>query len=41
VIPGGQERTEAQWRTLLANGGFELARLVPAGGTNVIEARPR
>jgi SAM-dependent methyltransferase len=39
VIPGGQERTEAQWRTLLASGGFELADLIPGAGTNLIEAR--
>jgi hypothetical protein len=29
VIPGGQERTEPEWRSLLARGGFELAQIVP------------
>lgn len=40
VIPGGQERTEAEWRTLLHSGGFELTRVTPASDTNLIEARP-
>jgi hypothetical protein len=40
VIPGGLERTEAQWGTLLHSGGFELTRIAPGSGTNLIEARP-
>ena len=27
--PGGRERTEAEYRELLASGGFRLARVVP------------
>jgi hypothetical protein len=39
VIPGGKERTEAEYRTLLAAGGFELQRIVPtAAEVSVIEA---
>lgn len=40
VIVGGQERTEEEWRDLLAEHAFELTRVVPAGPTNLIEARP-
>ncbi len=41
VVPGGQERTEAEYRELLASGGFELTRVVPTrGDVAVIEARP-
>lgn len=40
VGPGGQERTEADWRTLLGDGGFKLRRIVAGGGTNLIEALP-
>ena len=29
VGPGGQERTEAEYRTLLGKAGFRLTRLVP------------
>jgi hypothetical protein len=39
VIPGGQERTETEWRSLLARGGFELQRIVPtAADVCVLEA---
>jgi hypothetical protein len=38
---GGRERTEADWRALLAAGGFALQRRVVAGSTyEVIEAVP-
>src|ERR1700722_9959615 len=40
VIPGGHERTEADWRTVLGDGGFKLRRIVAGGGTNLIEALP-
>lgn len=40
VVPGGRERTEAEWCALLADGGFELSRIVPASGTHLIEAVP-
>jgi hypothetical protein len=36
--PGGCERTEAQFRALLARAGFRLSRVLPAGLVNVIEA---
>ncbi len=29
LIPGGQERTEAEYQSLLGKAGFELARVVP------------
>jgi SAM-dependent methyltransferase/DNA-binding HxlR family transcriptional regulator len=38
--PGGCERTEVQYRELLAQSGFDLAAVYPAGRFNVIEARP-
>ena len=37
--PGGAERTEAQYRGLLEQSGFALAKVYPAGRFNVIEAR--
>lgn len=39
VIPGGQERTEDEYRRLLAAGGFELQRVVPtAAEVSLLEA---
>ena len=29
VVPGGKERTEAEYRALLAAAGFELTKLIP------------
>jgi hypothetical protein len=41
VSAGGRERTEAEWRALLAEGGFHLCQVHPAGPTSaVIEASP-
>lgn len=41
ALPGGRERTEAEFRVLLRQGGFELTRVVPtASPVSVIEARP-
>jgi hypothetical protein len=40
VVPGGQERTEADWHKLLGDGGFKLSRIVAGGGANLIEALP-
>jgi ubiquinone/menaquinone biosynthesis C-methylase UbiE len=37
--PGGCERTERQYRELLAQSGFDLAAVYAAGRFNVIEAR--
>ncbi len=38
VLLGGRERSAAEWRTLLRRGGFELVRITPAAGTNLLEA---
>ena len=41
VMNGGRERTEAEYRKLLADAGLELVRIVPIdGGPSVLEARP-
>jgi hypothetical protein len=41
VLPGGMERTEEQYRTLLGQAGLRLERIVPtAADVSVIEARP-
>ena len=38
---GGCERTDAEYRTLLRRGGFELISVVPTGGSSaVLESRP-
>ena len=31
LIPGGKERTESEYGTLLGKAGFELTRVVPTG----------
>lgn len=41
VSPGGRERTQEEYASLFHASGFELARVVPAGTGNVIEAHPR
>jgi len=38
VLLGGRERTEREWRSLLAEGGFELAAVRPDPRQTVIEA---
>jgi len=39
VLPGGRERTETEWRDLLAKAGFVMTRLVPTKvAESVIEA---
>ena len=41
VLPGGRERTEPEYREMLAKAGFRLERLVPTPTENsVIEGRP-
>jgi hypothetical protein len=43
VLLGARERTEAQYRRLLADGGFQVERVVPTSspaGVSVIEATP-
>ena len=42
LIPGGKERTEDEYRSLLDKAGFELSRIVPTSTEiSVIEARKR
>jgi hypothetical protein len=41
VLPGGQERTEAEYAPLLAKAGFKLSRVVPTeSAVSVVEALP-
>jgi len=40
VLLGGKERTESEWRNLLAAGGFGLLEITPKPATNLIEAAP-
>lgn len=41
VLLGGRERTEGEFRALLAEAGFDLTRVVPtAAGVSVLEGRP-
>ena len=41
VFPGGQERTEAEYASLLARAGFRLNRVVPtASAVSIVEALP-
>ena len=41
VVPGGQERTEAEYATLLGKAGFRLSRVVPTESVvSVVEAVP-
>ena len=35
--PGGRERTQSPFDALLAKGGFNMRRVLPAGRYNVIE----
>jgi hypothetical protein len=37
LVIGGRERTETNFRSLLAAAGFAITRIVPAEGTSVIE----
>jgi hypothetical protein len=41
ALVGGRERTEAEYRTLLAKAGFQLTKVVPTQtGSSVVEATP-
>jgi hypothetical protein len=41
VFPGGLERTEAEFRTLFKQAGFELTAVVPTSTmVSVIEGKP-
>jgi hypothetical protein len=41
VLPGGQERTEAEYAGLLSKAGFSLTRVIPtASAVSIVEAVP-
>jgi hypothetical protein len=40
VRTGGRNRTEQEYRALLTASGFEMERVLPAGGLHVMEASP-
>lgn len=40
LVIGGRERTEADFRSLVASAGFSLTRVIPAGASSVIECHP-
>ena len=40
VMLGGKERTEHEWRKLLAGEGFAIEQINPAGPADLIDARP-
>lgn len=40
VLQNGRERTEEEFRGLLASAGFQLNRIIPAPVTSIIEASP-
>ena len=41
MVPGGRERTEAEFAALLRQAGFSLTRLIPtAGAVSIIESQP-
>jgi hypothetical protein len=40
TLVGGKERTQAEWRSLLADGGFELVGIAGDPATSLLEAVP-
>jgi len=40
LVIGGRERTEAEFRALLAGAGFAISRIIPIEATSLIECRP-
>jgi hypothetical protein len=41
VVPGGQERTQAEYEVLLGKARFRLTRVMPtASAVSVVEAAP-
>jgi hypothetical protein len=40
LVIGGCERTEAHFRSLLADTGFSLARIISTKASTLIECRP-
>ena len=42
AVPGGRERTEAEYAALLDKAGFQLIRVVPTASlVSIVEAAPR
>ena len=43
AVTGGRERSETEWKALLASAGFALSRVFPLPGevSHIIEAVPR
>jgi hypothetical protein len=39
-VIGGRERSEAEFRSLLASTGFSLARVIPTESHSLIECHP-
>jgi hypothetical protein len=41
IFPSGRERTEAEFRELLAAGGWQLSRIIPtAAPDSIVEGLP-
>jgi hypothetical protein len=40
LVIGGRERTEADFRSLVAAAGFSLTRIIPTGASSLIECHP-
>jgi hypothetical protein len=40
LVIGGRERTEADFRSLVASAGFSLNRIIPTGTSSLIECHP-
>jgi hypothetical protein len=40
LVIGGHERTQAEFRAILAATGFSLTRIVPTAASSVIECGP-
>jgi SAM-dependent methyltransferase len=40
LVIGGRERTEGEFRSLLAAGGFDLTRVIPTGRSTLMECHP-
>jgi hypothetical protein len=40
ILTGGRERTEEEFRSLLREGGFSLAQVIPTPGASILESRP-
>ncbi len=40
LVIGGRERSTADFRSILGSSGFDIARIIPAGWSSLIECRP-